>query len=134
MIHQLVYFFRYNVISMNKKFIHARLATGPYMNKPKDEIFIPRIKFMPEIVRLTKLTMDGAIFCRQNESGVLAPWRIGWTPGAPGLVNNCTTNLICFIASASWISLQSPAWLSFVLYFYSSDVVITCFHSAHSLV
>ena len=48
MIHQLVYFFRYNVISMNKKFIHARLATGPYMNKAKDEIFIPRIKFMPD--------------------------------------------------------------------------------------
>ena len=33
---------------MNKSFIHARLASGPYMNKPNDDIFIPRIKFMPD--------------------------------------------------------------------------------------
>ena len=33
---------------MNKKFIHARLASGPYMNKPNADIFIPRIKFLPD--------------------------------------------------------------------------------------
>ena len=36
---------------MNKRFIHARLASGPYMNKPNDDIFIPRIKFLPDDIK-----------------------------------------------------------------------------------
>ena len=33
---------------MSNKFIHARLAAGPYCDKENAEIFIPRIKFLPD--------------------------------------------------------------------------------------
>ena len=39
---------QYNIIGLGKGFIHARLAVGPYINGPKPEILIPRIKFHPE--------------------------------------------------------------------------------------
>ena len=39
---------QYNVLGVNKSFIHARLAVGPYVNGPKAELLIPRIKFHPE--------------------------------------------------------------------------------------
>lgn len=41
-------FNRYNIIKLNKKFIHARLAAGPYCEKEDAEIMIPRIKFLPD--------------------------------------------------------------------------------------
>ena len=39
---------QYNVIGLGKNYIHAQLAVGPYVNGPKPEILIPKIKFLPE--------------------------------------------------------------------------------------
>ena len=39
---------QYNILGLSKGFIHARLAVGPYVNGPKAELLIPRIKFHPE--------------------------------------------------------------------------------------
>ena len=43
---------QYNVLGLNKNFIHARLAVGPYVKGPKAELLIPRIKFHPEDKKL----------------------------------------------------------------------------------
>ena len=36
------------MISLSNRFIHARLAAGPYCDKESAEILIPRIKFLPD--------------------------------------------------------------------------------------